>query len=223
VSAILGAPAARAVATVSGVPGEAPTPYAVAARDLLRTTVLDVVRDQLRTRGWGEIKMAEVARLAGVSRQTLYNEFGSRAGLAQAVVLREVDHFVDAVQDAVIAHRDEPVAALGAAFEVFLTAAAEDPLVRTLLGGEGADELLPLVTTQGEPVVERATARLSALLAEGWPGLDRRDVSLLTEAVVRLAISYAALPASPSGMDGDAIARLLGPFVDRALAGQPAR
>ena len=194
-----------------------PTPFSVIARDLFRTTVLDVVREQLRTRPWSEIKMGEVARLAGVSRQTLYNEFGSRGELAQAFVLREVDGFVEAVQEAVTTNRDDPVAALAAAFEVFLTAAAEDPLVRSLLGGDGADELLPLVTTQGEPVVERATSRLSAFLVEGWPELDRQDIALLAEAVVRLAISYAALPSSPSGMTGTSIAQLLGPFVDRAM------
>lgn len=210
--------AVAAAATVGGMPAEQPTPYAVAARDLLRTTVLDAVREQLRTHPWTEIRMADVARRAGVSRQTLYNEFGSRAELAQAFVLREVDGFVDAVTDAVLGHRDAPVAALAAAFEVFLTAAADDPLVRTLLGGDGSAELLPLVTTQGEPVVERATTRLTALLAEGWPEIDSHDMRLLCEAVVRLAISYAALPSSPSGMDGEAIARLLGPFVDRALA-----
>jgi AcrR family transcriptional regulator len=186
-------------------------------RDATRAAVLDAVRDQLRTRTWADVKMGELAKRAGVSRQTVYNEFGSRDELAQAFVLREVDHFVDAVQDAVLAHRGEPVAALAAAFEVFMSAAEADPLVRTLLGG-GADELLPLVTTQGAPVIERATTRLRALLADGWPDADAADLALLAEAFVRLAISYAALPASPTGMDGPAIARLLGPFVDRVLA-----
>ena len=210
-------------ATVGRVAGQAPTPFSVAARDLLRRTVLDAVREELSTRPWSEIKMADVARLAGVSRQTLYNEFGSRGELAQAFVLREVDHFVEAVQHAVTDNRDDPVAALAAAFEVFLTAAAEDPLVRTLLGGDGSAELLPLVTTRGEPVVERATSRLSAFMIEGWPDLDPADITLLAEAVVRLAISYAALPASPSGMTGTSVARLLGPFVDQALQKIPPR
>jgi AcrR family transcriptional regulator len=195
-----------------------PVPFSVAARDLLRTTVLDVVREELRTRSWADLKMAEVARLAGVSRQTLYNEFGSRGDLAQAFVLREVDRFVEAVQDAVTSNMEDPVAALAAAFEVFLTAAAEDPLVRSILGGgDGTHELLPLVTTQGEPVLVRATSRLGAFLVENWPELDGEDITLLAEAVVRLAISYAALPASPSGMTGRSIAQLLGPFVDRAM------
>jgi AcrR family transcriptional regulator len=196
----------------------APTPFSVAARDLLRTTVLDAVREQLRTKTWGEVKMADVAKLAGVSRQTLYNEFGSRGELAQAFVLREADLFLDAIKQAVTANRDDPVAALAAAFEVFLAAAAEDPLVRALLGGgAGAEELLPLVTTQGEPVLARATARLSAFLQEGWPEIDPHKTTLLAEAVVRLAISYAALPAGPAGMSGAAIAELLGPFVRDAL------
>jgi AcrR family transcriptional regulator len=204
------------VATVSVVAG--PTPFPVAARDLLRTTVLDAVREQLRTRTWAEVKMADVAKHAGVSRQTLYNEFGSRGELAQAFVLREADLFLDEIQQAVRANRADPVAALGAAFEVFLTTAAEDPLVRSLLGGgAGAAELLPLVTTQGEPVLERATTRLGAFLQQGWPQIDPAKTTLLAEAVVRLAISYAALPAGPAGMNGEAIAQLLGPFVREAL------
>lgn len=194
-----------------------PTPYAVAARDLLRTTVLDAVREHLRERPWAEVRMADVARMAGVSRQTLYNEFGSRGELAQAFVLREVDGFIDAVKGAIDAHRDDPVQALAAAFEVFLAAATTDPVVRTLLGGEGSDELLPLVTTQGEPVLEHATTRLTGFLEERWPEIDPAETSLLAETVVRLAISYAALPSSPAGISGASVARLLGPFVEQAL------
>ena len=188
----------------------------------VRLALLDAVREELRAKSWAEVKMADVAKLAGVSRQTLYNEFGSRGELAQAFVLREADLFLDAVQHAVLSRRDDPVAALGAAFEVFLTTAAEDPLVRSLLGGgAGTEELLPLVTTQGEPVLERATTRLNAFLLEGWPEIDPAKTLLLAEAVVRLAISYAALPAGPAGLTGEAIARLLGPFVREALSDGP--
>ena len=35
--------------------------------------------------------MAQIARTAGVSRQTLYNEFGSRPEFAEVYVLREAD------------------------------------------------------------------------------------------------------------------------------------
>jgi AcrR family transcriptional regulator len=192
------------------------TPYAVAARELLRDTLLDAARDLLRDRTWGEVTMADVAAAAGVSRQTLYSEFGSRPEFAQAFVLRESDRFLAAVEGAVLAHLDDPEAALVAAFDVFLTAAAEDPLVRSVVAG-GDDSLLPLVTTHGQPVVERAAERLAAVILSGWPHVDDRDARLLAESVVRLAISHAALPTGPAGMTAASVATLLGPYLERVV------
>ena len=76
------------------------TPYAEAARELLRNTLLDAARDELERRGWAQITMADIAVAAGVSRQTLYKEFGSRDEFAQAFVMREVDRFLAAVEQA---------------------------------------------------------------------------------------------------------------------------
>jgi AcrR family transcriptional regulator len=194
-----------------------PTPYPVAARELLRSTILDAVRDQLRTRPWADVTMAAVAAAAGVSRQTLYKEFGSRTELAQAYVLRETDRFLGAVEEAVTAHLHDPATALSAAFEVFLSAAAEDPLVRAIVAGDGGDELLRLVTTDAEPVLVRATERLASFLRRGWPGVGDDDARLLSDAVVRLAISYVALPKTSPAMSGRAVAALLGPYVERVL------
>lgn len=193
-------------------------PFAQASRDLLRATLLDAMRAELRTRAWGDVTMADVARAAGVSRQTLYKELGSRQELAQAYVLREADRFLVAVREAVERHLDDPTTALAAAFEVFLTAAAEDPVVRAVVSGDGGDELLPLLTTQGRPVLQHATDNLAAFLQEGWPALGEQQAQLLAESVVRLAISYAALPSGPSAMTGRSVADLLGPYVERALA-----
>jgi AcrR family transcriptional regulator len=193
------------------------TPYALAARELLRNTLLDGARDELQRRPWAEITMANIAAAAGVSRQTLYKEFGSREEFAQAFVMREGDRFLLAVEEAVLAHLEDPPTALSAAFEVFLTAAAEDPLVRTLLSGEGTDSLLPLITTQGEPVVTRATARLSEIILSGWPAVRSTDAQLLAECLVRLAISYTALPAGPTGMTAASVTTLLGPYIERVL------
>ncbi len=196
---------------------DTPVPYPVAARELLRSTLLDAMRDQLGGRAWSEVTMAEVARAAGVSRQTLYKAFGSRHEFAQAYVLREVDRFLEAVEAAVQAHLDEPALALSAAFGVFLAAAAEDPLVRAIVSGDADNELLPLVTTQGQPVLEHATDRLGSFLVAGWPTIEPRQGRLLAECVVRLAISFAALPGSPAGMGPESITTLLGPYVESVL------
>lgn len=193
-------------------------PYAEAARELLRDSLLDAAVDLLEDRTWSQVTMAGVAKGAGVSRQTLYNEFGSRQDFAQAFVLREVDRFLSAVEDAVEANLDDPMRAVSTAFGVFLLAAASNPLVRSILADDGTDELLPLVTTHGGPVIDTATERLAGVFSRGWPGVAERKATLLAESVVRLAISFAALPQGPSGMTPDAVAELLGPFIRDALA-----
>src|SRR6476661_9836127 len=55
-------------------------PYAEASRVLLRDSILDGMRELLLSRDWSSITLSDVARAAGISRQTIYNEFGSRQG-----------------------------------------------------------------------------------------------------------------------------------------------
>jgi AcrR family transcriptional regulator len=190
-------------------------PYAVAARELLRDTLFAAARHELEQHAWSEVTMADVAAAAGVSRQTLYKEFGSRDEFAQAFVLREADGFIGAVESALDAHLEDPLAALTAAFGLFLAAAAEDPLIRAAIRGGG--EMLPFVTTQGQTLVEGAAERLRWAIAARWPQAGEHDVALLAECLVRLAISYATLPVAPAGMTASSITELLGPFIDRAL------
>jgi Bacterial Tetracyclin repressor, C-terminal domain len=66
--------------------------------------------------------------------------------------------------------------------------------------------------------VARATERLCAIILSGWPAVAPADARLLAECLVRLAISYAALPAGPTAMTAASVTRLLGPFVERVLA-----
>jgi len=194
------------------------TTYPAAARQLLRDMLLDAVRRLLAERHWPDVTMAEVARAAGVSRQTLYNEFRSRDEFAEAFVLREEERLITAVEAIIRAHLESPTEALTQAFGVFLVAAAEDPLIRRLLSEDGADGMLPLVTTKGRPVVEGAVARLEEIILSCWPQVRRVDVRLLSEALVRLAISYAILPAGPATMTAASIATLLGPYIEHVFA-----
>jgi len=201
---------------MSGV-ATARTPYPQAAKALLRETLFGAMRDELGHRAWSEITMSDVAGAAGVSRQTIYNEFGTRDEFAQAFVIHEGERFLDVVDASVREHLDDAHAAVGAALETFLRAAGEDPLVRILLSDDGTGGMLPLVTTQGMPVVQWATARLAATIEEGWPQAPTPKVRLLAESLVRLAISYITVPGdSPEGTAAQA-GELLGPFIDDAL------
>jgi AcrR family transcriptional regulator len=192
-------------------------PYAEAARELLRQTLFGAARDQLQERAWSRITMSDIAAAAGVSRQTLYKEFGNRDEFGAAFVIHEGERFLDEVEAAVRQHLDDPRAAVRAALQLFLRSAAEDPLIRVLLSDDGTGGLLPFVTTQGVPVVLWATARLAAVIEEGWPQAPPADTRLLSEALVRLAISYITTPSESPEATATAVADLLGPFIDRAL------
>ena len=203
------------MAAMSTAPERAP--YAVAARRLLRETLFGAARDELQARAWSEVTMADVAAAAGVSRQTLYKEFGSRDEFAQAFVIHEGERFLDVVEAAVREHLDDAHAAVGAALDTFLRMAGEDPLVRMMLSDDGTGGMLPFVTTQGVPVVLWATARLSTVIQEGWPQAPVEKTQLLAESLVRLAISYITVPTASSEATAAGARELLGPFIDEAL------
>jgi len=204
-------------ATMGGV-ASTRTPYPQAARQLLRETLFGAARDAIEQGSWSETTMAGIASAAGVSRQTLYKEFGSRDEFGQAFVIHEGERFLDGVEAAVREHLDDPRAAVGAALGVFLRSAGEDPLVRILLSDDGTGGLLPFVTTQGMPVVHWATARLTATIEEGWPEAPPAKVRLLAESLVRLAISYITAPSETPETTATRAGELLGPFIDEALS-----
>ncbi len=193
------------------------TPYPEAARQLLRETFFAAARDLIQERAWSQITMADVAGAAGVSRQTLYKEFGSRDEFAAAFVIHEGERFLDGVDAAVREHFDDPRAAIRAALETFLRSAGEDLMMRILLSDDGTGGMLPLVTTQGMPVVQWATARLTAVMEEGWPEAPPEKARLLAETLVRLAISHITAPIDPPETTAARTGELLGPFVDEAL------
>lgn len=196
----------------------AASPFADATRDLLQARVLDAVGDLLADRSWSQVRMADVAARAGVSRQTLYNGFGSRAELASAYVTREAEAFVDAVAEAIRSRADSPTDALTSALELFLGAARTHPMVRAIVSPDGSEELLPLVTTRGAPVVAMVTDRLGDVLLETWPQLSRADAASVADVLARLAISYATLPAGSPRATATSIAQLLSPALDALLA-----
>lgn len=197
-----------------------PGPSATAARQ--RAELLDALRGQLDDRPWGAVTMADVATAAGVSRQTLYREFGSRRELGAALVLREADRFLADVEAAVRARPGDPTAALADAFDAFLALAADNPIVAAFLSPSGAEELLPSITVEGGPLLSNAVDRLAGTFREVHPALGPEDAVLVAECVVRLALSHLATPEGPAAMTGAAVATLLGPRLEQLAAGGPA-
>ncbi|AMU27342.1 TetR/AcrR family transcriptional regulator [Mycobacteroides abscessus] len=194
-------------------------PYAEAARALLRESVLDALGDLLRQRDWSAVTMSDVSRRAGVSRQTLYNEFGSRQGLAQGYALRLAHRLVDAVGDAIYANVGDIHGALHSGFANFFAESAADPMVISLLTGEAKPELMRIVTVDSALIVVPASARLTESFMNSWVAASQEDASILARSIVRLAISYVSMPPESDHDVALDMARLLSPFVEtNALA-----
>ena len=190
-------------------------PYAEASRVLLRDSVLDAMRDLLLTRDWSAITLSDVARVAGISRQTIYNEFGSRQGLAQGYALRLADRLVDGIHAALDANVGNFYEAFLAGFRSFFAESASDPLVISLLSGVAKPDLLQLITTDSAPIITRASARLSLALTQTWVATSDEDAGVLARAIVRLALSYVSMPPEADHDVARDLARLMTPFAER--------
>lgn len=167
-----------------------------------REALLDAAYDAAVSGDWARTRMADVARAAGVSRQTLYNEFGSKEALAEAMAMREVEDFIAGTERELDeANPDDPIQAVGAAALYTLQRAAENPLIKAALVDDRSG-LLSFLTTRGEPAMAAARASFERYYATHWPSLSTADIALAAEAITRLTISYIMLA-------GDAPAEVL--------------
>lgn len=190
-----------------------PSPYKSAATNLMRTTILDGLHDLLLERTWSTVNMTDVANAAGISRQTLYKEFGTRKGLAQGYALRLTDSLVSAVDDAVYANEGDALQTLYVAFTEFFSRSASDPLVLSMLTDDPPPDLLRLVTTESGVLIEHAAARLAQTFERSWLRTSPHNADVLGRTVVRLALSYISMPPDNSADVAADLASLLTPFV----------
>lgn len=183
-----------------------------------REALLDAAYDVVVAGTWETTRMLDVAATAGVSRQTLYNEFGSKDALAEALAMREAARFIEGNETFLSSTPfDRPVDAVAAVTASTLHQAADNPLLKATLTND-AGGLLPFLTTRGEPVVVAARASMERYFTEHWPHLPHADVVLAAEALTRLTISYLVLPSDAPDASAEVIAEQLAHVVDRLLA-----
>jgi AcrR family transcriptional regulator len=166
----------------------------MAATSPTRDALLDAAYDAAVVGDWSRTRMADVAAAAGVSRQTLYNEFGSKEALAQAMALREIERFIEGTERALDeTHPDDPIQAVAAAALHTLQQAAENPLLKAALVDD-ASGLVAFLTNRGEPAMAVARASFETYYATHWPDLSASAIALAAETITRLTISYVVQP-----------------------------
>jgi AcrR family transcriptional regulator len=174
----------------------------------MRGDLLDAAAELITRHGYRGVRMQDIADAAGVSRQTVYNEFGDKLKLAHALMLRHHEHYLDGVDDALSCH-DDLHSAVAAAVAYSLETAADDPFKKAVLTGAGSEDLLPLFTTRAEPMLFSARTRIIEHAIRHWPELDRAAVTELADAAVRLTLSHVLLPAEPPQKVAELIARVV--------------
>jgi AcrR family transcriptional regulator len=176
----------------------------VAEGSRVREALLDAAYQAVASGEWQRTRMADVATTAGVSRQTLYNEFGSKDGLAAALVWRRIDIFLSGIDTLLLRHtpgegqgRPDVAAVISDSVRWVLAAAQNDPLLRAILTSAQETELMPFLTTRGGFLVTAARDRVVTFGAGHWPWLDSDDVRMAAECVVRLIVSHLMFTTEP--------------------------
>ena len=108
------------------------------AKALLRDVALQATVDIVRTRGWAQTRMADIATLAGISKPTLYKYFGSRDELARAYVDREVDLILQTARSELERYPDDPERALTEGLRHIVDDMSRNPLIRAVLTDDAA-------------------------------------------------------------------------------------
>jgi AcrR family transcriptional regulator len=172
-----------------------------------RERILDSALAAVTTHGLSRFTMDDVARLAGLSRQSVYRYFDSKDALVMALVEREEEAFIDGVRLAYARH-DDLEDAMREAVLFCLRAAREHPLLDRLLASE-PETLLPYLTIRAGGLIARAREVLEELAAQR-PGVDPRLAHRSADLSVRAIISYTLTPADDPPEDvASGIARIL--------------
>lgn len=166
--------------------------------------------------GWSRVTMAALADRVGVSRQTVYNEIGTKPALAEAMIGHELDRFLGVVNLAFDDHPVDLVEAIRTAALGVLELAQDNRLLHAVVSAtHGADtELLPLLTTHSESLLSVAKAVVRERIAAYDVALEAGQLDAGIDMVVRVVLSHVMQPSgSPAHTSEDiawVAARVLG-------------
>lgn len=157
-----------------------------------RAAILAAVQADLDRVGFRRIRLEDVARHAGVSRQTIYDYFGSRDGLIRAFMAAESVRLAEVIASAVDQESD-PRRGLTKGLTAVLQWLSGRPALQDPL----REDFIVFTTTRGQAVVDY-TADMAAAAFRATLGADRRRAGEAGSVFSRLLFSYIAAPQSGS-------------------------
>lgn len=194
----------------------------------LHERLLDSAHAIIERSGWSNLTMAAVAGAVGVSRQTVYNEFGTKHGLAEQLALRELQRFLDVVRECLAGHTDL-VEGIRAACERVLLMGEESLIVRAIAGTSQRttspnptpdNDFLKILTTESGEIVEASVEIVQQCIAEFYPqtALTDAELAVAVESTVRLVLSAMTRPSKPPAQAADDLAWIVSLVLEGAAA-----
>lgn len=185
-----------------------------------RDRIIATAIEMTTSTGWAAVTMARLADAAGVSRQTVYNEVGSKPALAETMILEELARFLGVVEQAFDAEPDDLARGIERAVRDVLTYANANPLLHAVVSAtHGADtELLPLLTTNAASLLGVAKQVIGARVAPYEPRIDADHLDPAIDMVVRVVLSHVMQPSDAPEKTAADIAWL----AQKVLGGSPA-
>jgi AcrR family transcriptional regulator len=185
-----------------------------ASADSTTDRVLDAALRQFELFGVARSTVEQITKRSGLARVTLYRRFPGKQHLVEAVVLREVRLFLDRLDER-LDQLSTPEEKIAEGFVFTLESIRSHVMLSRLLDSE-PESVLRYFTTEGGPVVAAARDYLADRVARDFPeGRSGADLSVATELVVRLVISFLLTPQSVAELENSDAAR---EFAGRYLA-----
>jgi AcrR family transcriptional regulator len=163
----------------------------------VRERILAAGYDLAGELGWRRVRMSAVAARAGVSRQTVYDQFSTKENLARGILAVEVDRVVGIAVDTLEAHPDgDPRTAIEAAIAAVLEEGDRNALLKVVLdnGPDGDPELLRLLTSDAAPVYAAVWQGIAPWGLRNFGALGLADVAAVVDVIGRVVVSHLVRP-----------------------------
>ena len=152
-------------------------------REERREQILDAALRVIARDGWAKATMERVAQEADIAKSVLYSQFGSQAGLLDALMRREQERAFALTASAVFAAPagPDPLLAIRAALMTFLDGVAADPDTwrLVLMPSDGTPPAVRKAIEDGRERWRRELEPIAAQILDAL-GLPQLDAELVT-------------------------------------------
>lgn len=163
---------------------------------LLRASILDAAWARAAETPWSQVRIADIAEDVGVSRQTIYNEFGTKEQLSLAVFERELERFLGELEQ-VLEEAETFPEGLGRSLHWMLEETSDHRLLGRMVADarNGVSEgLLPILTVRADFIILPVRSRVVGYVLERWPDADRASCEVVIDLFTRFIIGQIVTP-----------------------------